>query len=125
MLFLQPCDFASDAACSKDRSSLLSTVQSFLLTNARIVDYPIVYCNEGFAKMTGYSRMDIMQKSGNCSHLYGDHTTQEMKDRLVQALDNQNKEQLEILLYKKNRTLKITLVNLSSSDIINSKISEV
>lgn len=78
--------------------------QSFLLTNARIVDYPIVYCNEGFAKMTGYSRVDIMQKSGNCSYLYGEQTTQEMKDRLMQALDNQTKEQLEILLYKKNRT---------------------
>ncbi|KAL5107495.1 Potassium voltage-gated channel protein eag [Taenia crassiceps] len=78
--------------------------QSFLLTNARIVDYPIVYCNEGFAKMTGYSRVDIMQKSGNCSYLYGEQTTQEMRDRLMQALDNQTKEQLEILLYKKNRT---------------------
>ena len=84
---------------------LVITVQSFLLTNARIVDYPIVYCNEGFAKMTGHSRMDMMQKSGNCSYLYGDQTTQEMKDRLVQALDNQTKEQLEILLYKKNRRL--------------------
>lgn len=82
---------------------LIILVQSFLLTNARIVDYPIVYCNDGFAKMTGYSRVDIMQKSGNCSYLYGDQTTQEMKDRLVQALDGQSKEQLEILLYKKNR----------------------
>lgn len=45
-----------------------------------------------------------MQKSGNCSYLYGEQTTQEMKDRLMQALDNQTKEQLEILLYKKNRT---------------------
>ncbi|VDK34101.1 unnamed protein product [Taenia asiatica] len=54
--------------------------------------------------MTGYSRVDIMQKSGNCSYLYGEQTTQEMKDRLMQALDNQTKEQLEILLYKKNRT---------------------
>ncbi|VDM22933.1 unnamed protein product [Hydatigera taeniaeformis] len=54
--------------------------------------------------MTGYSRVDIMQKSGNCSYLYGEQTTQEMKERLMQALDNQTKEQLEILLYKKNRT---------------------
>ncbi|KAM3186294.1 hypothetical protein ACTXT7_004611 [Hymenolepis weldensis] len=54
--------------------------------------------------MTGYSRVDIMQKSGNCSYLYGDQTTQEMKERLMQALDGQTKEQLEILLYKKNRT---------------------
>lgn len=53
--------------------------------------------------MTGYSRVDIMQKSGSCAYLYGDQTTDDMKNRLMTALDNQTKEQLEILLYKKNR----------------------
>ncbi|VDK89287.1 unnamed protein product [Dibothriocephalus latus] len=74
------------------------------MANARIVDYPIVYCNEGFAKLTGYNRVDIMQKSGSCAYLYGDQTSEEMKNRLMSALDNHTKEQLEILLYKKNRS---------------------
>lgn len=35
---------------------------SFILANAQIVDYPIVYCNDGFSKLVGYSRAEIMQK---------------------------------------------------------------
>lgn len=38
------------------------TDTSFILANAQIVEYPIVYCNDGFAKMVGYSRAEIMQK---------------------------------------------------------------
>ena len=35
---------------------------SFVLANAQVVDYPIVYCNDGFSKLVGYSRAEIMQK---------------------------------------------------------------
>ena len=35
---------------------LLSADSSFLLANAQIVDYPIVYCNEAFCKTSGYNR---------------------------------------------------------------------
>ncbi|CAH8639502.1 unnamed protein product [Heterobilharzia americana] len=76
---------------------------SFVLANARIVDYPIVYCNEGFSRLTGYSRVDIMQKSGSCAFFYGDQTTKEMRERLLKALDTQTPDQIEMLFYKKNR----------------------
>ncbi|VDP73448.1 unnamed protein product [Echinostoma caproni] len=79
-------------------------VCSFVLANARIVDYPIVYCNEGFSRLTGYSRVDIMQKSGNCAYFYGEQTSTEMRERLLKALDSQTPDQIEMLLYKKNRT---------------------
>ncbi|KJH45598.1 hypothetical protein DICVIV_08368 [Dictyocaulus viviparus] len=39
---------------------------SFILANAQVVDYPIVYCNDGFSKLVGYSRAEIMQKP--CSY---------------------------------------------------------
>ena len=35
---------------------------SFLLANAQIVDYPIVYCSDEFSKLLGYPRSDVMQK---------------------------------------------------------------
>nr|CAH8875196.1 unnamed protein product [Trichobilharzia regenti] len=76
---------------------------SFVLANARIVDYPIVYCNEGFSRLTGYSRVDIMQKSGSCAFFYGEQTTKEMRERLLKALDTQTPDQIEMLFYKKNR----------------------
>ena len=34
----------------------VSADSSFLLANAQIVDYPIVYCNEAFCKTSGYNR---------------------------------------------------------------------
>ncbi|CAH8590095.1 unnamed protein product [Dicrocoelium dendriticum] len=83
---------------------------SFVLANARIVDYPIVYCNEGFARLVGYSRVDIMQKSGNCVYFYGEQTTQEMRDRLLKALDTQTADQIEMIFYKKNHSVIWVLV---------------
>ena len=32
---------------------------SFILANAQIVDYPIVYCNESFCKTSGYTRGEV------------------------------------------------------------------
>jgi len=38
----------------------LSTADSsFLLANAQIVDFPIVYCNESFVKISGYNRAEV------------------------------------------------------------------
>ena len=75
---------------------------SFLLANARIVDYPIVYCNDGFCKLAGYNRAEVMQKSSTCSFMYGELTNSETVHKLEEALERQEQEQVEILLYKKN-----------------------
>lgn len=77
---------------------------NFLLANAQITDYPIVYSNEGFSKMVGYSRAEIMQQNCSCSFLYGDLTEKEQIVNIHLALEAQRIEQLEIRLYKKNRT---------------------
>uniref|UniRef100_A0A8K9XLP9 Cyclic nucleotide-binding domain-containing protein n=1 Tax=Oncorhynchus mykiss TaxID=8022 RepID=A0A8K9XLP9_ONCMY len=36
---------------------------NFVLGNAQIVDWPIVYSNDGFCKLSGYHRAEVMQKS--------------------------------------------------------------
>lgn len=46
----------------------LTADSSFLLANAQIVDFPIVYCNESFCKISGYNRAEVMQKS--CRYVY-------------------------------------------------------
>lgn len=38
---------------------LFTADSSFLLANAQIVDYPIVYCNESFCKISGYNRAEV------------------------------------------------------------------
>ncbi|XP_026683269.1 potassium voltage-gated channel protein eag-like [Diaphorina citri] len=76
---------------------------SFLLANAQIVDFPIVYCNESFCKISGYNRAEVMQKSCRCSFMYGELTDKDTISRIDDALENQLHDQFEILLYKKNK----------------------
>ncbi|XP_070493182.1 potassium voltage-gated channel protein eag isoform X2 [Chironomus tepperi] len=77
---------------------------SFLLANAQIVDFPIVYCNESFCKISGYNRAEVMQKSCRCGFMYGELTDKETVARVEYALEHQQHDQFEILLYKKNKT---------------------
>ncbi|XP_070577812.1 voltage-gated delayed rectifier potassium channel KCNH1-like isoform X2 [Ptychodera flava] len=77
---------------------------SFLLSNAQIVDYPIVYSNDGFCKMSGYNRAEVMQRSSTCSFMYGELTDKETIKKVRSAFENYEMVQVEILMYKKNRT---------------------
>ncbi|KAJ4938945.1 hypothetical protein JOQ06_028410 [Pogonophryne albipinna] len=44
-----------------------SSETSFLLGNAQIVEWPVVYSNDGFCKLSGFHRAEVMQKSSTCS----------------------------------------------------------
>lgn len=35
---------------------------NFVLGNAQVSGYPIVYCSDGFVELSGFSRAQIMQK---------------------------------------------------------------
>jgi len=78
------------------------TDSNFALTNARVVEYPVVYCNDGFCKLSGYSRAEVMQKGGACSFMWGESTNRDTMKRLEDTLERQEQEQFEVLLYKKN-----------------------
>uniref|UniRef100_A0A668AU16 Potassium voltage-gated channel, subfamily H (eag-related), member 5a n=1 Tax=Myripristis murdjan TaxID=586833 RepID=A0A668AU16_9TELE len=43
-----------------------SSETSFLLGNAQIVEWPVVYSNDGFCKLSGYHRAEVMHKSSTC-----------------------------------------------------------
>ncbi len=73
---------------------------AFILSNAQIIDYPIVYCNDGFTKLTGYSKPELMQKSSTCSFMWGDLTDNDTKKKVEEAFTNSSNESLEILVYK-------------------------
>ncbi|XP_050808492.1 potassium voltage-gated channel subfamily H member 5 isoform X1 [Gopherus flavomarginatus] len=81
-----------------------SSESSFLLGNAQIVDWPVVYSNDGFCKLSGYHRADVMQKSSTCSFMYGELTDKKTIEKVRQTFDNYESNCFEILLYKKNRT---------------------
>ena len=50
---------------------------SFLLANAQIVEFPVVYCSEGFSKMLGYPKSDVMQNPIRCEFMVGTLTDRE------------------------------------------------
>ncbi|MEE6493994.1 hypothetical protein FKM82_016989 [Ascaphus truei] len=77
---------------------------SFLLGNAQIVDWPVVYSNDGFCKLSGYHRADVMQKSSTCSFMYGELTDKKTIEKVRQTFDNYESNCFEVLLYKKSRT---------------------
>ncbi|KAL7405044.1 hypothetical protein ABVT39_022978 [Epinephelus coioides] len=76
---------------------------NFVLGNAQIVDWPIVYSNDGFCKLSGYHRAEVMQKSSTCSFMYGELTDKEMTEKVRQTFENYEMNSFEILMYKKNR----------------------
>ncbi|KAJ8356431.1 hypothetical protein SKAU_G00192250 [Synaphobranchus kaupii] len=77
---------------------------SFLLGNAQIVEWPVVYSNDGFCKLSGYHRAEVMQKSSTCSFMYGELTDKKTIDKVRRTFDNYESNCFEVLLYKKNRT---------------------
>ncbi|KAK1584904.1 uncharacterized protein LY79DRAFT_610923 [Colletotrichum navitas] len=72
----------------------------FCLTNPGLADNPIVFASDGFIKVTGYTRPEIIPR--NCRFLQGAHTDREPVRRLKTAIEAR-KESVELLLnYKKN-----------------------
>ncbi|CAI5453392.1 unnamed protein product [Caenorhabditis angaria] len=86
---------------------------SFILANAQVVDYPIVYCNDGFSKLVGYTRAEIMQKPCSLAFMHGEHGETGSLRKMQEALDNARTEQAEIGLCKKNKTPIWLLVHLA------------
>ena len=41
----------------------LFACSGFLLANAQIVEFPVVYCSEEFSKLLGFPRSEVMQNS--------------------------------------------------------------
>ncbi|CAI2723782.1 unnamed protein product [Schistosoma spindalis] len=83
-----------------------STPQTgLLIANARIVDHPIIYVNESFTKMTNYTSREMMHQNAICRQLHGKRTSINSIERLKNALDEGYFDQVEITLYKKNRSM--------------------
>ncbi len=61
---------------------------------------PIIYCNEGFCELTGYSRSDIIQKPCTCEFLYGNDTSEKAIKQIRHALQGNDEKEVDIVLYK-------------------------
>lgn len=74
----------------------------FIVTDPHIEDNPVVFVNEAFAEMTGYSYADVIGK--NLRFMQGEATDMELIQKIDQDLSQGIPRNAEVLNYKKDGT---------------------
>ncbi|XP_067315237.1 potassium voltage-gated channel subfamily H member 7 isoform X7 [Pseudorasbora parva] len=74
----------------------------FVIANARVQNCAIIYCNDAFCEMTGFSRPDIMQKPCTCDFLHGQLTKRHAIAQVAQALMGSEERKVEITYHRKD-----------------------
>ncbi|XP_056606638.1 potassium voltage-gated channel subfamily H member 7 [Triplophysa dalaica] len=74
----------------------------FVIANARVQNCGIIYCNDAFCEMTGFSRPDIMQKPCTCDFLHGQLTKRHTIAQVAQALLGSEERKVEITYHRKD-----------------------
>ena len=76
--------------------------RSFLIANCRNDYFFIIYCSDGFCRLTGYSRAEVVQRAATCDFLCGPltspHGVQILKESFVHGVE----KHIEIFYYKKD-----------------------
>uniref|UniRef100_A0A672YI95 Potassium voltage-gated channel, subfamily H (eag-related), member 6a n=1 Tax=Sphaeramia orbicularis TaxID=375764 RepID=A0A672YI95_9TELE len=86
--------------------------RKFLIANAQMKNCGIIYCNEGFCQMFGFTRAEIMQQPCTCQFLVGPGTMKSALSQLAQALLGSEERKVEILYYAKEGTCRPCLVDI-------------
>ena len=73
-----------------------------MVANALADGGPIIYCNERFCQMVGFSRAEIMQKPALCEFLHGALTSADSINQVRDVLSSAEEKQIDILYYKKD-----------------------
>ncbi|WP_253187502.1 PAS domain-containing protein, partial [Mucilaginibacter polytrichastri] len=83
--------------------ALDAAITGIILTDNRLPDNPIIYCNKAFERMCGYSRQEII--GHNCRFLQNEDRNQAERETLRQAIITGNNCVVNIRNYKKDGTL--------------------
>ena len=76
--------------------------EGIIITDALQPHNPIIYVNEGFVRITGFSREEILGQ--NCRFLQGEGTNLQSIDLIRQAVRQQREVIVELLNYRKDGT---------------------
>jgi PAS domain-containing protein len=76
--------------------------RNFLIANAQVESRPVIFCNDGFCELSGYTRAEVMQKPCTCEFLHGPLTTSYAIRQIKDALNGSDEKQVEVLFYKKD-----------------------
>ncbi|XP_072106088.1 voltage-gated inwardly rectifying potassium channel KCNH6-like isoform X4 [Mobula birostris] len=85
--------------------------RKFIIGNARVSNCAIIFCNDAFCQMCGYSRAEVIQKPGTCDFLYGPRTKRSATVQITQALHSSQGRKVELLLYRKDGSCFLCLVD--------------
>ncbi|XP_056869093.1 potassium voltage-gated channel subfamily H member 2 isoform X3 [Takifugu flavidus] len=88
-----------------------SQSRNFIIANARVENCAIIFCNDGFCHMCGYSRAEIMQKPCTCNFLYGPDTKRLAIAQMAQALLGSEERRVKINLYHKDGHCFLSMVD--------------
>lgn len=91
----------------EERSKILersveSSTHGLLISDARAEDFPVIYANPAFERITGYSQQEILGQ--NCRILQGPETDQKTRKAIREALKNNQEISSIIKNYKKDGT---------------------
>ena len=86
---------------------------TFLIGNAALDHYPIIYSSESFTKATGYPKKAVLHRSCTCEFLFGNLTSKETRKNIQGSIDAKTSTQTEIVLYKKDSWVTFPVINLN------------
>lgn len=81
------------------KKALDFTRAGLILTNPALPDNPIVYANQGFLDMTGYTKEEIVGQ--NCRFLQGEKTNRDTVQQIRDAIREEKSVNVQILNYTK------------------------
>ena len=105
----------------KDRA-LAASAEGITISDPRLSDNPLIYANEGFERLTGYSVEEVIGR--NCRFLQGPDTSPDTVDIIREAIRNDKACTVQILNYRKDGSpfwnrLSITPVRDASGAVTN------
>lgn len=80
--------------------AMAQTRMAVCLTDPSLPDDPIVFCNEAFERLTGYTAQEVIGR--NCRFLQGPDTNQSEVARLREALREEKVVVVELINYRKD-----------------------
>ena len=90
---------AAEAELRLSNRIIEDSINGVLIADARQTDFPIIYVNQGFVRITGYPAEEVIGK--NCRFLQGSGTDPESRTRIRHALREQTEIHITLLNYTK------------------------